>query len=77
MSTITDQLRQAILNCGMSRYELSKRTGVDQAALSRFMHGQCGLLTTTLDRLCPVLGLELVPAKQARRNTHGKSRTST
>jgi hypothetical protein len=41
------------------------------------MHGQCGLLTTTLDRLCPVLGLELVPAKQARKNTHGKSRSST
>jgi transcriptional regulator with XRE-family HTH domain len=74
---ITETVRQAILNCGMTRYELAKRSGVTQATLSRFVHGQCGLLTTTLDRLCPVLGLELVPVKQARRNTHGKSRTST
>jgi transcriptional regulator with XRE-family HTH domain len=69
---ITETVRQAILNCGMTRYELAKRSGVTQAALSRFVHGQRGLLTTTLDRLCPVLGLELVPVKSSRRNTHGK-----
>ena len=49
------------LSCcsGISRYALSKRTGVTQAALCRFMQGRCSLTTDTLDRLAPELELKV------------------
>jgi hypothetical protein len=43
----------------MSRYALSKRTGVAQAALCRFMQGQRGLTTDSLDRLAVSLQLRV------------------
>jgi transcriptional regulator with XRE-family HTH domain len=63
---ISDAARQAIQSCGMSRYELSKLTGVDQAALSRFMSGERGLAVASLDLLAPVLGLQLVVNKKTK-----------
>jgi transcriptional regulator with XRE-family HTH domain len=57
--TFSDQIRDVIKSSGISRYALSKRTGVTQAALCRFMQGQRGLTTDTLDRLAPELQLEV------------------
>ena len=57
--TITDQLRRAIRASGKSRYWLSGESGVDKAALSRFMAGKATLTLPSLDRLAEVLGLEL------------------
>lgn len=54
---LSDQIRQAIEDCGMSRYAISQQTGIDQAALSRFMHGQVGLGLDALDRLSECLQL--------------------
>lgn len=59
-STISEQVRQAIEQSGLSRYEISRISGVDQAILSRFMHGTCGLSTTSLDKLGPVLKLRII-----------------
>jgi transcriptional regulator with XRE-family HTH domain len=59
VSNFSDQIRSAIRGSGISRYALSKRTGVTQAALCRFMQGQCGLTTDTLDRLAPKLKLRV------------------
>ena len=61
--TVTEQLRQAIDASGQSRYAICKALGIDQAHLSRFMGGECGLSTDTLDALCEYLGLELRPRK--------------
>ena len=58
-STFSNQIRSVIQKSGISRYALSKRTGVTQAALCRFMQGQCALTTETLDRLAPELGLTI------------------
>jgi transcriptional regulator with XRE-family HTH domain len=58
--TFTDQIRFAIQDSGVSRYALSKRTGVTQAALCRFMKRQTGLTTDTLDRLAGELDLRVV-----------------
>ncbi len=58
-TTVTEQLRQAIEASGQSRYAIWKATGIDQAQLSRFMGGECGLSMETLDALCEHLGLEL------------------
>lgn len=57
---ITAGVRHAIEGSGLSRYEIAKASGVSEAALSRFMSGERGLTTGTLDRLADVLGLEVV-----------------
>ena len=54
------QIRQAIKNCGLSRYEISKRTGIEQSALSRFASGQRGFTTASLDKLAKLLDMEVV-----------------
>lgn len=57
---LTAAVRAAIEQSGLSRYEVAKRSGVNEAALSRFMNGAAGLSLATLDRLAPVLGLRIV-----------------
>jgi len=63
----SDQLRAIIENCGLSRYELSKRAGLQQSALSRFMAGTVGLSLDSLDRLAPVLGLSITSKRPKTR----------
>lgn len=57
--TITKQLKRLIETSGMSRYEISKRSGVAQGVLSQFVTGKRAMTTDTLDKLAPVLGLTL------------------
>lgn len=59
MTTITTQLKTIIKTCGISRYELSRQTGVTQAALSRFVNHERGLTLASVDRLAKYLGIEL------------------
>lgn len=54
---ISEQLRQIIDDCGLSRYEISKRTGIDQSTLAKFYNGQAGLSMNALDALGECLGL--------------------
>jgi transcriptional regulator with XRE-family HTH domain len=56
---LSEQLRQAIRDCGESRYALSKRTGIDQSTLTRFMSGERGLRLDVVEVLAEALGLEL------------------
>lgn len=64
---ITDQVRGAIENCGMTRYELSKRTGVAQSVLSRFATGERSLNLESLDKLAKVLGWKMDVGEIKRR----------
>jgi predicted transcriptional regulator len=50
----------------MTRYEIALKTGVSQAALSRFMSGERGLTTLTVDRLGILFDLEIVPRVRKR-----------
>jgi len=59
--SITNQLREAIESGPKSRYRLWKETGVDKAALSRFVHGKAGLSSAAIDALADNLDLELAP----------------
>jgi len=71
--TITDQIRRAIRDCGLTRYRLAQESGVEEASLSRFMAGS-GITTTTLDALAGVLRLQVTmkgPTK-ALLKKHGK-----
>jgi len=63
---LSERLRRAIRQCGMSRYALSKQTGISEATLSRFVVGRRGLMIDHADLLVEALGLELV-AKGGRK----------
>lgn len=55
---------------GVTRYQLSQRTGIPQSTLSRLMRRERGSLRVeTLETLCRELGfrLELLPVKTRRR----------
>jgi transcriptional regulator with XRE-family HTH domain len=58
-TALTDQLRHFIEAGEMSRYELSKITGIDKAVLSKFVHGKCGLSMQSLDKIGEILNLQI------------------
>lgn len=69
--SLADQLRAAIEAAEMTRYEISKQCGVEQAVLSKFVNGQRSLNLETIERLAPVLGLGFRFAKP-KRGKNGK-----
>lgn len=58
MLMVADVIRDAVLHSELTRYEIAKRSGIDQAALLRFVRGG-SLRIESLEKLCPVLGLKL------------------
>ena len=64
---IEEQLRQAILNHGMSCYRISQLTGVSKGVLSNFVNGHRSLTLTTAVKLTDELGLSLQPDKKKGR----------
>ncbi len=40
----SDEIRAAVENCGKTRYQIAKETGIDAAALCRFVQGQVGVV---------------------------------
>jgi ribosome-binding protein aMBF1 (putative translation factor) len=55
----TERIRRAIQNSGVSRYQISKQTGIDQAVLSKFVNGHLGFTLETLDKLADYLQFDL------------------
>jgi transcriptional regulator with XRE-family HTH domain len=77
MRPLSEQLRDAIEKAGVSRYEISKATGVSQSTLSKFILRQRpGLSFDAMDRIGKYLGLVIVkkPTKQ-KGATRGNPRT--
>ena len=64
---LTDQIRRAINESGVSRYRLWKETGIDQAVLSRFVAGKAGMTLKSLDVLADALGLRIVADRSKRK----------
>jgi transcriptional regulator with XRE-family HTH domain len=61
---LTSDIRRAIETSRISRYEIARRSGVTQASLSRFMAGKTSLTLDTIEKLAPVLGLEITAKKK-------------
>jgi transcriptional regulator with XRE-family HTH domain len=57
---LTDQLRQAVADCGLTRYEIAKQTGIDESALAKFYNGHRGLSMEALNALGEFLQLKIV-----------------
>ena len=66
-----EQLRRAIERSDLTRYEISKRTGVAQSILSRFVNQGAGLSMDSINKLCECLGLRLV-AEGRRKHKKGR-----
>ena len=56
---IEEQLRRAIVESNLSRYRLSKLTGVSDGVLSNFVNGKRTITLATAAKLAESLGLEL------------------
>ena len=61
---LSNQIRKAIAESGITRYRISKDTGVDDGALCRFHHGKAGLSLDALDRIGQYLELEIITQKK-------------
>ncbi len=66
---LTERIQEAIRSGGMSRYAISKTTGIDQGLLCRFLKGQSSLSFETADKVLEALGLEVVirPQRSTRK----------
>ena len=58
---LSDQIREAIRDSGMSQYRLCMEAEVDQGAMSRFLAGKVGMSLAALDRVAKVLELRIEP----------------
>jgi transcriptional regulator with XRE-family HTH domain len=56
---LTDQLRQAIDDSGLTRYQIAKETGIDESALAKFYNGHRGLSMGALNALGEFLQLKI------------------
>ena len=67
---MTDQVRQAMDDSGLTRYRIARDTGIDESTLAKFYHGTRGLSLDNLDLLCEYLSLRIVmdrkPKKKGR-----------
>ncbi len=59
LTSLSDQIRQAVNDCGVSQYAIAQETGIDRSALSRFMRSERGLPIPKLDTLAAYLRLEV------------------
>ncbi|NQT39185.1 MAG: hypothetical protein HQ581_16930 [Planctomycetes bacterium] len=57
---LSDQVRQAIDDSGLTRYRIALDTNIDESALAKFYNGHRGLSMAALDRLGKYLGLRIV-----------------
>ncbi len=71
MSKLLEQVRQSVLSCGATRYELSRQSGVSQAQLCRFMQGHA-LSVENIERLAEALGCEIRWQKRSGKGTRPK-----
>ena len=65
MKLLTDQLRQAIDDSGLTRYQIAKETGIDESALAKFYNGHRGLSMEALNALGELLQLKITLGRKA------------
>lgn len=62
--SFSDQLRNAVRECGTTRYALAKQLAISESTLSRFLSGERGLTLDLVDKLADVLGLQVIVTVQ-------------
>src|SRR3954449_2496191 len=75
---ISEQLRGAIVDRGLTAYRLGRETGIDPGLIQRFINGERDIRMKTADALADVLGLRLVEGARGRgRPLNSNSRRGT
>jgi transcriptional regulator with XRE-family HTH domain len=64
--TMTETMKTAIKESGLTRYRIATDTGLGESALMRFMRGQTSLRLDRADVLAAYLGLRLTPDPDAK-----------
>jgi hypothetical protein len=64
--TMSDVLRQAILESGVALIALERETGVQRMSIARFLRGQTSLRLDKAERLAEYLELELRRKRKGR-----------
>ena len=64
---IERKIREAIIKSKMSRYKISRLSGIGEAQLSLFVNGKRTLTLTSAAKVAKVFGLELKPKKKKAR----------
>lgn len=59
-------IRKAIERSTLARYEIAKQSGVEESSISRFMSGKRSLSLDSIERLAPVLGLEIIARRKKK-----------
>ena len=70
-TSLSDELRQAVEQSGLSRYSVWQQTGIDQGTMSKFMAGDRGLSIESIDKLADLLGLHICSADAEQRRPKG------
>ena len=66
MKPTIEIIRECIEKKGLSRYEISKRTGIDQTVLFRIVRGG-NCMSDTADKLLKLFGYEVKKKKTVKR----------
>jgi hypothetical protein len=66
-TSLSEQLREAILASDKSRYRIWQETGVSQASLCKFVNGSTGLTLENIDAIAGCLQLELRPVAKRKK----------
>ena len=61
---LTDQLRKAIDDSGLTRYRIAKLTGVSESALSQFYNGHRGLSMEAMNALGECFELTIIMGRK-------------
>lgn len=75
--TFSDQIRDAIRECGMPVAQLGRLADVDHGVIHRFLADDRGLTTATLDKLADALGIRVVGGRATPRNRKARTRAET
>lgn len=63
---MTDVLKKAVRQSGLSQYRIARDTGILETSLGRFMRGETSLRLDKADLLAGYLGLELIKRRKAK-----------
>lgn len=61
---LTDQVRQAIDDSGLTRYRIAKETGISESTLAHFYNGHRGLSMEALNALGEFLQLKITMGRK-------------
>jgi transcriptional regulator with XRE-family HTH domain len=66
MPSISEMLRQAITESGLSLLEIQRATGVKRASIMRFLRGERSLRLDKADALAAYFGLQVTQRKTSK-----------